>query len=208
MVTSTPSASSPIPALLRLSQPLCFSRTPLYSNSIRSSPCAPQAPLRRTHSMMRGAYYAYSSRQARRDMYTVPGAQFTRQSDRSVCAAGLQPEQVVHARRHHGGGHLSWFQLGGAPNRWARRPVLGWFRATGEDIWLEPRKARSIEWRGGWIMVYRRMVTEVECASLWSLLQPPFTTTYTQVTKFSVWTLITCTDRSISHPYGRDKKIT
>jgi hypothetical protein len=30
--------------------------------------------------------------------------------------------------------------------------VLEWFRATGEDIQLEPRMARSIEWRDGWLV--------------------------------------------------------
>ena len=54
VVTSTPSASSPIPALLRLSPPSCLSLAPRCSNSTRSSPCTLQAPLRRTHSMTRG----------------------------------------------------------------------------------------------------------------------------------------------------------
>ena len=47
---------------------------------------------------------------------------------------------------------MGWFQSGGAGNRWARRPALEWFRATGEGILLEPRKVRSIEWRDGWLV--------------------------------------------------------
>ena len=47
---------------------------------------------------------------------------------------------------------MGWFQSGGAANRWARRPTLEWFKATGEHIRLEPRKARSIEWRDDWLV--------------------------------------------------------
>ena len=28
--------------------------------------------------------------------------------------------------------------------------MLKWFRATGEDIRLEPRKERTVEWSDGW----------------------------------------------------------
>ncbi|KAF8269782.1 AB-hydrolase YheT [Lactarius quietus] len=51
-----------------------------------------------------------------------------------------------------GGGHLGWFQSSGAADRWVRRPALEWFKATGEDIRLEPRKAKSIEWKDGWLV--------------------------------------------------------
>jgi len=37
-------------------------------------------------------------------------------------------------------------------NRWARRPALEWFKATGEGIRLEPRKTKSIEWIDGWLV--------------------------------------------------------
>jgi uncharacterized protein len=51
-----------------------------------------------------------------------------------------------------GGGHMGWFQSSDAVDRWIRRPVLEWLRATAEDVILEPRKVREIEWRDGWLV--------------------------------------------------------
>jgi predicted alpha/beta-fold hydrolase len=98
--------------------------------------------------------YAYSSSHDKLDGVRIP---FLALNSHDDPVAQCAPEEydrnewftLVVTR---GGGHMGWFQSGGAANRWARRPVLEWFKATGEDIRLEPRKARPIEWRDGWLV--------------------------------------------------------
>ena len=100
------------------------------------------------------AYYAYSSTHDKLDTIQIPFLALNSDDDPISQCAPLDYDRnewftLVVTR---GGGHMSWFQSGGPANRWARRPALEWFRATGEDIRLEPRKARSIEWRDGWLV--------------------------------------------------------
>ena len=154
-----------LPALISLSCPTMFQFD-------CSSPCTLQVPPYDDA----WAYYAYSSSHDKLGAIRMPFLALNSHDDPIARCAPQDYDRnewftlVVT----HGGGHLGWFQPGGAPNHWAGRPVLEWFRATGEDIpsWL------SRDWRRLWRLdkgaicgeVYRWMVTGVECASLWSLL--------------------------------------
>ena len=100
------------------------------------------------------SYYAYSSSHDKLDAIRIPFLALNSDDDP---IAGWSPQD--HDRNEwftlvvtRGGGHLGWFQSGGAADRWARRPVLEWFRATGEYIRLEGRESRSIECRDGWLI--------------------------------------------------------
>ena len=100
------------------------------------------------------AYYAYSSSHDKLDAIRIPFLALNSDDDPIAQCAPENYDRnewftLVVTR---GGGHMGWFQSGGAANRWARRPVIEWFKATGEDIRLEPRKAKSIEWRDGWLV--------------------------------------------------------
>ncbi len=99
-------------------------------------------------------YYAYSSSHDKLDAIRIPFLALNSDDDPIAQWAPRDYDRnewftLVVTR---GGGHMGWFQSGGAGNRWARRPALEWFRATGEGILLEPRKVRSIEWRDGWLV--------------------------------------------------------
>ncbi|KAH9034309.1 AB-hydrolase YheT [Lactarius hengduanensis] len=100
------------------------------------------------------AYYKYSSSHDKLDAIRIPFLALNSDDDPISQYAPQDYDQnewftLVVTR---GGGHMGWFQSGGAANRWARQPALEWFRATGEGIRLEPRKVKSIEWRDGWLM--------------------------------------------------------
>jgi predicted alpha/beta-fold hydrolase len=100
------------------------------------------------------AYYAYSSSHDKLDAIRIPFLALNSDDDPIAQCAPEDYDRnewftLVVTR---GGGHMGWFQSGGAANRWARLPALEWFKATGEGIRLEPRKAKSIEWRDGWLV--------------------------------------------------------
>ena len=100
------------------------------------------------------AYYAHSSSHDKLDAIRIPFLALNSHDDPIAQCAPEDYDRnewftLVVTR---GGGHMGWFQSGGVANRWARRPVLEWFKATGEGIRLEPRKAKSIEWRDGWLV--------------------------------------------------------
>jgi predicted alpha/beta-fold hydrolase len=100
------------------------------------------------------AYYAYSSSHDKLDTIRIPFLALNSHDDPIARCAPQDYDRnewftLVVTR---GGGHMGWFQSGGAANRWARRPALEWFKATGEDIQLEHRKIRPIEWKDGWLV--------------------------------------------------------
>ena len=100
------------------------------------------------------AYYAYSSSHDKLDTIRIPFLALNSHDDPIAHCAPQDYDRnewftLVVTR---GGGHMGWFQSGGAADRWARQPALEWFKVTGEDIQLEPRKAKSIEWRDGWLV--------------------------------------------------------
>jgi predicted alpha/beta-fold hydrolase len=133
-----------LPTLMSLSLPTMFQFDSLISvHSAASSPFDDA-----------WAYYAYSSSHDKLDGVRIPFLALNSHDDpiAQCVPQDYNRNEWVTLVVTHGGGHLGWFQPGGAENRWARRPVLEWFRATGEDIRLEPRKARSIEWRDGWLV--------------------------------------------------------
>ena len=149
MVTSTPFRQFPdshfaqaLPTIMSLSRPTIFRFDSLIS--VHSAGPFDDA----------WAYYAYSSSHDNFDAIRMP---FLTLNSHDDPIARYSPQDYDRNEWFtlvvtQGGGHLGWFQPGEAPNRWARRPVLEWFRETGEDIRLEPREARSIEWRDGWLV--------------------------------------------------------
>ncbi|KAI9440604.1 AB-hydrolase YheT [Lactarius indigo] len=100
------------------------------------------------------AYYKYSSSHDKLDAIRIPFLALNSDDDPiSQCAPrDYDRNEWFTLVVTRGGGHMGWFQSGGAANRWARRPALEWFKATGEGIHLEPRKVKSIEWRDGWLV--------------------------------------------------------
>ena len=136
-----------LPALMSLSSPTMFQFDSLIS--VHSAGPSPPYPFDDAW-----AYYAYSSSHNKLDAIRIPFLALNSHDDPiAQCAPqDYDRNEWFTLVVTHGGGHLGWFQPGGAPNRWARRPVLEWFRATGEDIRLEPRKARPFEWRDGWLV--------------------------------------------------------
>ena len=136
-----------LPALMSLSRPTMFQFDSLIS--VHSAGPSPPYPFDDAWT-----YYAYSSSHNKLDAIRIPFLALNSHDDPiAQCAPqDYDRNEWFTLVVTHGGGHLGWFQPGGAPNRWARRPVLEWFRATGEDIRLEPRKARSVEWRDGWLV--------------------------------------------------------
>ncbi|KAH9975997.1 hypothetical protein BGW80DRAFT_1250829 [Lactifluus volemus] len=87
------------------------------------------------------AYYAYASSYNKLDRVRIPFLAFNYDDNEWVT--------LVVTR---GGGHMGWFQSGEAEDRWARRPVLEWLRATAEDVKVIPRNVREIECRDGWLV--------------------------------------------------------
>jgi uncharacterized protein len=100
------------------------------------------------------AYYKHSSSYDKLDTIRIPFLALNSDDDPIVPWAPQDYDRnewftlVVTC----GGGHMGWFQSGKAVDQWARRPVLEWLRATAEDVILEPRKIREIEWRDGWLV--------------------------------------------------------
>jgi predicted alpha/beta-fold hydrolase len=136
-----------LPALMSLSRPTMFQFDSLIS--VHSAGSSPSYPFDDAW-----AYYVYSSSHDKLDGVRIPFLALNSHDDpiAQCTPQDYDRNEWVTLVVTHGGGHLGWFQPGGADNRWARRPVLEWFRATGEDIRLEPRKARPIEWRDGWLV--------------------------------------------------------
>jgi hypothetical protein len=99
--------------------------------------------------------YAYSSSHDKVDAIRIPFLALKSDDDPiAQCAPeGHDRNEWFTLVVTRGGGHMGWFQSGGAANRWARCPALEWFKATGEGIRLEPRKVKLIELRDDWLEV-------------------------------------------------------
>jgi hypothetical protein len=100
------------------------------------------------------AYYAHASSHDKLDGIRVPYLALHSDDDPIVSWAPGDYDRngwvtIVVTR---GGGHMGWFQPGGAANRWSRRPALEWFRATAEDVTLGPRPVRPVVSVDGWLV--------------------------------------------------------
>jgi predicted alpha/beta-fold hydrolase len=100
------------------------------------------------------AYYSHASSHDKLDKIRVPFLALN--ADDDPIASWIPPDYdrngwvtIVVTR---GGGHLGWFQSGGAANRWARRPALEWLKATAEDVGLGHRSVRAVECVDGWLV--------------------------------------------------------
>ena len=100
------------------------------------------------------AYYAHASSHDKLDAVCVPFLAL--HSDDDPIARWVPSDYdrngwvVIAVTR--GGGHMGWFQPGGAANRWARRPVLEWLKATAEDVSLGHRSVRPVEYIDSWLV--------------------------------------------------------
>jgi len=117
--------------------------------SIHCAGCSPPFPF-----SDEWAYYAYASSHDKLDTIRVPFLALHSDDDPIVSWAPGEYDRngwvtIVITR---GGGHMGWFQPGGAANRWARRPALEWFRATAEDVTLGSRSVRPVESVDGWLV--------------------------------------------------------
>jgi uncharacterized protein len=100
------------------------------------------------------AYYAYASSYNKLDRVRIPFLAFSSDDDPITAWApqDYDDNEWVTLVVTRGGGHMGWFQSGEAEDRWARRPVLEWLRATAEDVKVIPRSVRGIECRDGWLV--------------------------------------------------------
>jgi uncharacterized protein len=100
------------------------------------------------------AYYAYSSSYNKLDQIRIPFLAFNADDDpvASWAPQDYDDNEWVTLVVTRGGGHLGWFQSGEAEDRWVRRPVLEWLRATAEDVKVIPRNVREIDCRDGWLV--------------------------------------------------------
>jgi predicted alpha/beta-fold hydrolase len=100
------------------------------------------------------AYYAHASSHDKLDSVRVPFLAVNADDDpiASWVPRDYDRNEWVTIVVTRGGGHLGWFQSGGAANRWARRPALEWFKATAEDVSLGPRSVRPVESIDGWLV--------------------------------------------------------
>ena len=94
------------------------------------------------------AYYAHASSHDKLDAMCVPFLAFHLNNDliASWAPSDYDRNGWVTIVITHGGRHMGWFQPGRAVNGWARRPALEWFKATAEDVALEPRSVRPVGW--------------------------------------------------------------
>ncbi|KAI0272533.1 Alpha/Beta hydrolase protein [Gloeopeniophorella convolvens] len=117
--------------------------------SIHSAGSSPPFPLSDAW-----AYYAYASSHHKLDAIRIPFLALNSDDDPLVQSVphGYNQNEWVTIVVTRGGGHMGWFQSGGAGDRWAKQPTLEWFRATAEDTILPPRKVSPIEWRDGWLV--------------------------------------------------------
>jgi hypothetical protein len=100
------------------------------------------------------AYYAHASSHDKLDTIRVPFLALHSDDDPIVSWAPSDYDRNgwVTIVVTHGGGHMGWFQPGGAENRWSRQPALEWFKATAEDVTLGPRSVRPVEFVDGWLV--------------------------------------------------------
>jgi len=100
------------------------------------------------------AYYVYGSSHDKLDAIRVPFLAINSDDDPIVrwVPCDYDRNEWVTVIVTRGGGHMGWFQSGGAAKRWARRPALEWFQATAEYVSLGPRSVRPVELADGWLV--------------------------------------------------------
>ncbi|KAH9995425.1 AB-hydrolase YheT [Russula compacta] len=100
------------------------------------------------------AYYAHSSSHNKLDAIRVPFLALSADDDpiSSWVPCDYDRNGWVTIVVTCGGGHVGWFQSGGPANRWSKRPVLEWLKATAEDVRLGPRQVQPIELIDDWLV--------------------------------------------------------
>ncbi|KZS89895.1 AB-hydrolase YheT [Sistotremastrum niveocremeum HHB9708] len=96
------------------------------------------------------AYYDWASTHKDLDKVRVPLLGINADDDPIVMdtPTDIHGEGWAAIAVTHGGGHLGWFEAGktlGTVEKWIRKPILEWVRATAEDLVVGPSKAREVE---------------------------------------------------------------